>query len=42
MITDRIYSAGDCLTIDIPIRFPGDFKAKPSLPLEFYITKKSA
>ena len=30
------------MTIDIPIRFPGDFKAKPSVPLEFFVCRKSA
>jgi len=42
LVTDRFYSSGDCLTIDIPIRFPGDFKAKPTVPLEFFVCRKSA
>ena len=42
LVTDRLYSEGDILTVDIPIRFPGDFKAPPPVPLEFFVCKKNA
>jgi hypothetical protein len=30
------------MTVDIPIRFPGDFKAPPPVPLEFFICRKNS
>jgi hypothetical protein len=38
-LTEKIQGAGDTLTVDIPIRFPGDFKAPSPVPLEFFICK---
>lgn len=37
LVTERIQSAQDTLTVDIPIHFPGDFKAPAPVPLEFYV-----
>lgn len=39
---DKLYSEGDTMTVDIPIRFPGDFKAPPPVPLEFFICRKNS
>jgi hypothetical protein len=41
LIGDRLSTEGDTLTVDIPIRFPGDFKAPPPVPIEFFICKKN-
>jgi hypothetical protein len=41
LVTERIQSAVDILTIDIPVRFPGDFKAPAPVPLEFFVCKKN-
>lgn len=41
-VADRLYSEGDTMTVDIPIRFPGDFKAPPPIPLEFFVTRKNS
>jgi len=38
---DKMYSPGDVLTVDIPIRFPGDYNAAAPVPIEFFICKKS-
>jgi hypothetical protein len=40
LVTERVQGASDTLTVDIPIRFPGDFKAPAPVPLEFFICQK--
>ena len=42
LLADRVYSDGDTMTVDIPIRFPGDFKAPPPVPLEFFVCRKNS
>ena len=42
LAADRFYSEGDTLTVDIPIRFPGDFKAPPPVPLEIFVCRKNS
>lgn len=41
LVTERIQGAVDILTVDIPVRFPGDFKAPAPVPLEFFVCKKN-
>ena len=38
---DKMYSPGDVLTVDIPVRFPGDYNQAAPVPIEFFICKKS-
>lgn len=40
LVTERLQGAADMLTVDIPIRFPGDLRAPAPVPLEFYICQK--
>lgn len=40
-VVDKMYSSGDILTVDIPIRFPGDYNQAAPIPIEFFICKKS-
>jgi hypothetical protein len=40
LFTERFQGASDTLTVDIPIRFPGDIKTPAPVPLEFFISQK--
>jgi hypothetical protein len=42
MIVDKMYTIGDILTVDIPVRFPqGDPNQPSQIPIEFFLTKRS-
>jgi len=41
LIIDRLYTVGDVLTVDIPIKFEGDYKKASPIPIEFFLCKKS-
>ena len=40
-IVDKMYSPGDVLTVDIPIRFTGEVNQTSPVPIEFFICHKS-
>lgn len=42
LVTEKIQGSCDMLTVDIPIRFPGDFEAPAPVPLEFYVCQKKS
>ena len=40
-IVDKMYSPGDVLTVDVPIRFTGEVNQTSPVPIEFFICRKS-
>jgi len=42
LIADRLYSDGDIMTVDIPIKFEGDYNKASPIPIEFYLCMRSA
>jgi len=41
IVTDRLYSDGDVLTVDIPIKFEGEVSKASPIPIEFFLCKRS-